>query len=72
MKCAQTTTDYRCMAVSDLTHEIQKDTYKNRDTLKKKFNTGVKEETLSVEEILDLLTNQRNKYKSTKTKTQTS
>lgn len=27
---------------------------KNRDTLKKKFNTGVKEETLSVEEILDL------------------
>ena len=28
MKCAQTTTDYRCMAVSDLTHEIQKDTYK--------------------------------------------
>jgi len=27
---------------------------KNRDTLKIKFNTGVKEETLSVEEILDL------------------
>ena len=27
---------------------------KNRDSLKKKFNTGVKEETLSVEEILDL------------------